>query len=678
MVRRRPKRVGTSCRAPAGTVLAHERLEPRRCLSVEPLHAVLAPAAATADGAADAAARRDSRIRWQGALVDVVADAWILGLAPPATEGTLSLPPRWTTEPLGEGLHALIAPEAGVDEVLGWAALTRGVSFVEPDFVVAPSRLPNDPAFDRLWGLAPVREADAASSSGIGAPAAWDVTTGSRDVVVAVIDTGVDIRHPDLAANIWRNPGEIPGDGVDNDANGFVDDVHGWNFVHDTANPRDDNGHGTHVAGTIGAVGDNGIGGTGVAWQVSIMPLKFLDRRGSGATSGAVAAINYATRMRRDFGINVVATNNSWGGSGPSASLRVAIAAGGAAGILFVAAAGNDGEDNDRMPTYPASDRDDSVIAVAAIDRIDRPATFSNTGATSVDLAAPGVRIRSTAPDGRSATFSGTSMAVPHVTGTIALVAAANPTATAAQRRAAILATARPVAALAGVVRTGGVVDAGAAVHAILDLDALTAAEAAAAAPAEGEPAPSPPAESPTPSLPPAADFGDVRDTAHAVRIRSGAITLDGEIGDGRFGASDVDLFRVHLAAGQRLVIDVDARSGGSRLDSVVRVFSRHGRRLAVNDDHAGAPDSHLVFEARRSGVHYVGLSGFGNAAYGIARGGRRGPGSTGGYALTLTFEAPPPSRALHVFGFPERDQATRSVSTWPCTSVRRRWMPLL
>jgi len=674
VVRWRSKRDGASWRAPAGTLLAHERLEPRCCLSVEPLQTFLAHAAATADGAADAAARLDARIRWQGALVDVVADAWILGLAPAATAGSLSLPPRWTTESLGEGLHALIAPQAGVDEVLGWAAATRGVSFIEPDFIVAPSRLPNDPAFDRLWGLSPTEQAAASIAAGIGAPAAWDVTTGSRDVVVAVIDTGVDVRHPDLAANIWRNPGEIPGDGVDNDANGFVDDVHGWNFVRDTPNPRDDNGHGTHVAGTIGAVGDNGIGGTGVAWQVSIMPLKFLDRRGSGATSDAVAAINYATRMRRDFGIDVVATNNSWGGSGPSASLRVAIAAGGAAGILFVAAAGNDGEDNDRMPTYPASDRDDSVIAVAATDRIDRPATFSNTGATSVDLAAPGVRIRSTAPDGRSATFSGTSMAVPHVTGTIALVAAANPAATAAQRRTAILATVRPVAALAGVVRTGGVVDAGAAVRAILDLDAL----AAAAVPAEGEPVPSPPVESPAPALPPAADFGDVRGTAHAVRIRSGAIRLDGEIGDGRFGASDVDLFRVHLAAGQRLVIDVDARTGGSRLDSVVRVFSRHGRRLAVNDDHAGAPDSHLVFEARRSGVHYVGLSGFGNAAYGIARGGRRGPGSTGAYALTLTFDTPPPSTALHVFGFPERDQATRSVSTWPCTSVRRRWMPLL
>ncbi|HBB75238.1 MAG TPA: hypothetical protein DC048_12420, partial [Planctomycetaceae bacterium] len=430
MVRWRSKRDGASWRAPAGTLLAHERLEPRCCLSVEPLQTFLAHAAATADGAADAAARLDARIRWQGALVDVVADAWILGLAPAATAGSLSLPPRWTTESLGEGLHALIAPQAGVDEVLGWAAATRGVSFIEPDFIVAPSRLPNDPAFDRLWGLSPTEQAAASIAAGIGAPAAWDVTTGSRDVVVAVIDTGVDVRHPDLAANIWRNPGEIPGDGVDNDANGFVDDVHGWNFVRDTPNPRDDNGHGTHVAGTIGAVGDNGIGGTGVAWQVSIMPLKFLDRRGSGATSDAVAAINYATRMRRDFGIDVVATNNSWGGSGPSASLRVAIAAGGAAGILFVAAAGNDGEDNDRMPTYPASDRDDSVIAVAATDRIDRPATFSNTGATSVDLAAPGVRIRSTAPDGRSATFSGTSMAVPHVTGTIALVAAANPAAT--------------------------------------------------------------------------------------------------------------------------------------------------------------------------------------------------------------------------------------------------------
>ena len=656
MVRRRPKRAGASCRAPAGTVLAHERLEPRRCLSVEPLHAVLAPAAATADGAADAAARRDSRIRWQGALVDVVADAWILGLAPPATVGTLSLPPRWTTEPLGEGLHALIAPEASVDEVLGWAALTRGVSFVEPDFVVAPSRLPNDPAIDRLWGLSPTEPAAASTAAGIGAPAAWDVTTGSRDVVVAVIDTGVDIRHPDLAANIWRNPGEIPGDGVDNDANGFVDDVHGWNFVRDTPNPRDDNGHGTHVAGTIGAVGDNGIGGTGVAWQVSIMPLKFLDRRGSGATSDAVAAINYATRMRRDFGINVVATSNSWGGSGPSASLRVAIAAGGAAGILFVAAAGNDGEDNDRMPTYPASDRDDSVIAVAAIDRIDRPATFSNTGATSVDLAAPGVRIRSTAPDGRSATFSGTSMAVPHVTGTIALLAAANPAATAAEIRRAVLTTARPVPALTGLVRTGGIVDAGRAVRAILDLEALAATDIPDAPPPVGGPgSDTPPAEPPGGDVPPAVDFGDLRGTAQPVARRSGAVTLRGTIGDGRFAERDVDLFGIQLAAGQRVVIEVAARPlpGQSRLDSVAGVFSRTGRRLAFNDDHAGASDSRLVFEARRGGIHFVGVSGFGNAAYRIAGGGRRTAGSVGDYAVTFTFDAAPSSGMTpHVFGF--------------------------
>jgi hypothetical protein len=645
----RPGCHGRRARHPSVTATHVERLEPRRCLAVAPFP--LAIGAAGHSEVADTPTPAAVRIVWQGDLVAVRPGAWIVGADPGLPSATFAVPAPWSSAPLGEGLHSLAAPGASSADVLGWAAATPGIEFVEPDFVVAPARLPDDPAFGRLWGLAPGGTAPGLTGAGIDAVGAWPVTTGSRDVVVAVIDTGIDMRHPDLMANIWRNPGEIPGDGIDNDANGFVDDVHGWNFVHQTNGPHDDNGHGTHVAGTIGAVGDNRIGGTGVAWQVSLMPLKFLDRSGSGATSAAVAAITYATRMRRDFGISIVATNNSWGGAGASASLRRAIEAGGRAGILFVAAAGNDGTDNDSFPSYPASAADDSVIAVAATDRQDRLATFSNIGATSVDVAAPGVAIRSTVPGGRSASFSGTSMAAPHVTGVVALLAAARPTATAAQIREAILTTVRPVAGLAGRVATGGVVDAAAAVRAIL-------AGAPPAVSPDDEPPPAPGDVAPVvPPPAPPVEFGDLRGSAHPVRPRTGIVTFRGLIGDGRFGDRDVDLFRVRLAAGQRVVIDVAAQSlpGGSALDSVVRVFSRTGRRLASNDDRADSLDSLLVFRAARPGVYYVGVSGFGNAAYGIQRVARRDSGSMGIYEVTLRFAGHPAPRGMpQVLGFPD------------------------
>ena len=361
-----------------------------------------------------------------------------------------NLAPAWHTAALGEGFYALSTPGASTQDVLGWAARTTGVSYVEPDFAIAPTIASNDPSRGQLWGLDNTGQSGGVVDADIDAPEAWNTTTGSRSVVVAVIDTGMDYNHPDLAANTWRNPGEVAGDGIDNDRNGFVDDVTGWDFANNDADPMDDNGHGSHVSGSIGAVGNNGIGVVGVNWQVSIMPLKFLDASGSGSTSAAVAAINYATRMRRDFGINVVATNNSWGGGGLSTALRDAIDSGAGAGILFVAAAGNESNNNDATPSYPANHPGTSVISVAATDRSNRLATFSNYGATSVDLAAPGVAILSTTPNNSYASYSGTSMATPFVTGTVALLAAANPQATAAQIRTAILSRTMPVAGLSG------------------------------------------------------------------------------------------------------------------------------------------------------------------------------------------------------------------------------------
>src|SRR5262249_28581701 len=216
------------------------------------------------------------------------------------------------------------------------------------------------------------------------APLAWDVVQGSPDVVVGVIDTGIDYTHPDLVANMWTNPGEIPGNGIDDDGNGFVDDVYGYDFANDDPDPSDDYGHGTHVAGTIGAVGNNSVGIAGVSWRVRLMAIKFIGANGSGSSSGAVRAVNYAVQMGARL------TSNSWGGRGNSIALREAIAAAQAAGQLFVAAAGNSSSNNDTNPFYPASYDLDNVIAVGAIESDGDRATFSNFGQT-VDVYAPGV-----------------------------------------------------------------------------------------------------------------------------------------------------------------------------------------------------------------------------------------------------------------------------------------------
>jgi hypothetical protein len=300
----------------------------------------------------------------------------------------------------------------------------------------------------------------------IDAPEAWNVTTGSRSVVIGVIDSGIDVSHPDLAANIWRNPGEIPGNGLDDDNNGFIDDVTGWDFVSNDNVPQDGDGHGTHVAGTIGGVGNDGRGVAGVNWQVSLLPLKFLSDSGSGSTAAAIAAINYATALR-NRGVNIVATNNSWGGGGFSSSLQDAIRRHGEAGILFVAAAGNESSNNDALAAYPANYALPNVISVAAVDRSDQLASFSNYGATRVHIGAPGVAIYSTTPGNRYASYNGTSMAAPHVAGVAGLLAAANPQATMAEIRAAILDSAVPIQALAGRSTTGGRLNAAAALQRI-------------------------------------------------------------------------------------------------------------------------------------------------------------------------------------------------------------------
>ena len=332
-----------------------------------------------------------------------------------------------------------------------------GFKMVEPDFMVGISAtIPIDPLYSSLYGMNNTGQTGGSSDADIDAPEAWDITTGSSDLVIGVIDTGIDYLHPDLVNNIWTNPGEIAADGIDNDGNGYVDDVHGYDFLNGDADPMDDRGHGTHVAGTIGGRGNNGTGVTGLAWNVQLMALKFLGADGFGPNSAAIEAVNYATMMRTNFGINIRATNNSWGGGGFTQALEDSITASGNAGMLFVAAAMNNASNNDATPVYPANYGSSNIIAVAASDHNDSLASFSDYGATTVDLAAPGANILSTTPNGTYSYYNGTSMATPHVTGTAALAWSLVPNATVQEVRDALLGSVDPVASLSGKVATGG------------------------------------------------------------------------------------------------------------------------------------------------------------------------------------------------------------------------------
>ncbi|WP_170915402.1 S8 family serine peptidase [Microcystis aeruginosa] len=337
-----------------------------------------------------------------------------------------------------------------VDTILAQYGSNPIFEYIEPDYIVtkgtisAQATFPNDPGFNQLWGLHNTGQSGGTADADIDAPEAWDIQTGDPNLVIGVVDTGVDYNHPDLAGNIWTNPGEIANDGIDNDGNGYIDDIRGWDFAYNDNDPSDVDGHGTHVSGTIAGKGNNGVGVTGVAWNAKIMPLKFLDDTGSGSTSNAILAINYATAK------GVKLTNNSWGGGGYSQALYNAINAAGQAGALFIAAAGNSAQNTDTSPSYPASYNLANIISVASTTRTDSLSSFSNYGLTSVDLGAPGSAIYSTTPNNTYATYSGTSMASPHVAGAAALLWSQNPTWTAQQVKDALMNTGDPIAALAG------------------------------------------------------------------------------------------------------------------------------------------------------------------------------------------------------------------------------------
>lgn len=344
------------------------------------------------------------------------------------------------------------------------------VEFAEPNWIYTHQVTSNDTYFTSgsLWGMYGAKTSPA-NQYGSNAASAWTAgTVGSTDVYVGVIDEGIQYSHPDLAGQIWNNPYD-PADGIDNDGNGYKDDIRGWDFasgnntIYDGGTSGFFDQHGTHVSGTIGALGGNNRGVVGVNWNIKIISAKFLGSNG-GTTANAIKAIDYITDLKKRHGLNIVATNNSWGGGGFSQALKDAIDRANMANILFIAAAGNGGSDgvgdnNDSVANYPSNYDSANIIAVAAITSTGAKSSFSNYGATKVDIGAPGSGTWSTVPYNGYASYSGTSMATPHVTGAVALYASTHPGATAAQIKDAILLKAIPTAALAGKCVTGGRLD---------------------------------------------------------------------------------------------------------------------------------------------------------------------------------------------------------------------------
>jgi subtilisin family serine protease len=353
---------------------------------------------------------------------------------------------------VGNRTHVLRVPTGEVATRIAALKRRAEVRYAEPNYILHADVVPNDPQFGQLWGLRNtgqvVNGTAGTAGADIKAEPAWSVTTGSASVVVGVVDTGIDYTHPDLAANVWSNPGGI---------GGCAAGTHGYNAIRRTCDPMDDNNHGSHVSGTIGAVGNNGVGVAGVNWTTRLMGLKFLGANGSGTTADAITAIDFAVQAKI-AGVNVRVLNNSWGGGGFSQALLDEINKAGANGILFVAAAGNSSANNDVSPHYPSSYGTANEIAVAATDQNDGLASFSNYGPRSVDLGAPGTNILSTITGAQYAYFNGTSMATPHVVGAAALILSAPGQSglTVAQLKSAILTNVDLLPSLAGLTATGG------------------------------------------------------------------------------------------------------------------------------------------------------------------------------------------------------------------------------
>jgi subtilisin family serine protease len=352
-----------------------------------------------------------------------------------------------------------------VEEAVSFYRADPDVEYAEPNYIRRASLTPHDPYFPHLWGLHNTGQTGGTEDADIDAPEAWDIQRHCTGIVIAVLDTGADLVHEDLKENIWKNPGEdwpngSPGnDGEDNDGNGKIDDYWGWDFVNNDNDPDDDNSigdyyHGTHVTGIIAARGNNGVGITGVCWSASVMILKILDEDGIGDVAEELAAIEYAI----DKGAKII--NLSLGGEDFSQSEYEAIETARNAGVLVIAAAGNESMDNDETPVYPASYDLENIISVTATDQDDGLPAWANYGLVSVDVAAPGVAIYSTRAVNSYQHLSGSSMAVPHVAGLAALIWANYGGLTSAQVRAGILNGVDPASSLEGKTLTGGRINA--------------------------------------------------------------------------------------------------------------------------------------------------------------------------------------------------------------------------
>lgn len=409
---------------------------------------------------------------------------------------------------------------------------------------------PNDPYYYLQWG------AEQSSNIDMDLASAWNLSTGSSSVVVGIIDTGVDYNHPDLAANIWRNTGEIPNNGIDDDGNGYIDDYYGFNAItyngsnRLAGNPFDDVGHGTHVAGTIGALGNNGTGVAGMNWRVSMVPIKFLGPNG-GSTIDAIEAVDYATTLKVR-GVNLVLTNNSWGGGGYSQPLADAITRARDNGILFVAAAGNSSQNNDQTPSYPSSYANDNIIAVAAVDSNGALASFSSYGATSVDIGAPGVNIASTYPNNAYQYMSGTSMATPHISGVLALLKSYAFNLDWRAMRDLLYSTATPLSSLSGKTLTGKMANAGRLLAAVNSNPPPTAT-----------PVPTPTL---TPTPLPTSTPTPVPSPTPTPTIAPGDWTISGTVVN---GGTPISGAKVTLTAGSIVVVRYSDASGVFRFDAL-------------------------------------------------------------------------------------------------------------
>jgi subtilisin family serine protease len=359
----------------------------------------------------------------------------------------------------GDALRLIRSRSKNVDKLVNELAARPDVEYVEPNYIINVDAIPSDPSFSALWGLNNTGQIGGLPGADIEAPAAWDLTRGSASLAVGVIDSGIDYTHPDLSPNVWSAPAAftvtLGGRTLTCPAGS-----HGFNALAFTCDPYDDFGHGTHVAGIIGAAGNNGLGVTGVNWTTRMVAIKFLDATGTGTTAGAVNGIYFLIQANSAFAntatpLNVRVLSASWGGPGASQALLDAINWANAYNMLFVAAAGNSGVNTDISPNFPSNYGSPNVISVAATDSADRRASFSNYGASTVDLGAPGVNILSTTRGGGYGYMSGTSMATPHVSG-VAALALANCKLDTVALRDLLLRTAEPVAALAGITATGG------------------------------------------------------------------------------------------------------------------------------------------------------------------------------------------------------------------------------